>query len=346
MRGASIRRRHHEDEEESAFVSMTDMTVGFLFIVILLLAFFASQYNKDDVVPRHQYDMALSERDEALVRVGELEAEISRLEQEINRLTAKNLAKDREIADLKREIERLERELEELKKKQGDPLARYSAASADARRQLILRLVTAVRDDITREKVEGLSVDISAQGDALRFQGEGLFASRQAELTGNSLKIIRLLGDHMRRELPCYSVGTASRIALACNPALALIETVQVEGHADIEGTFDYNLTLSAGRAANALGAMVRGGAAGSTDMLLFQNLLGQPVMAVSAYSFSRPIAPNETEEGRAANRRIDLRFIMYVPPGLEFLPQTVEDIPAIAEKLRHPAQVKAGDNG
>jgi len=31
---------------------MTDMTVSFLFIVILLLAFFASRYSNDDVVPR------------------------------------------------------------------------------------------------------------------------------------------------------------------------------------------------------------------------------------------------------------------------------------------------------
>jgi hypothetical protein len=28
----------------------------------------------------------------------------------------------------------------------------------------------------------------------------------------------------------------------------------------------------------------------------------------------------------------------MYVPPGLEFIPQTVEDIAAISEKLRNPA--------
>jgi hypothetical protein len=52
MRAASARKRRGEEEDESVFVSMTDMTVSFLFIVILLLAFFASRYSNDDVVPR------------------------------------------------------------------------------------------------------------------------------------------------------------------------------------------------------------------------------------------------------------------------------------------------------
>ena len=40
---AQARRAAREEEEESAFVSMTDMTVGFLFIIMILLAFFVSQ---------------------------------------------------------------------------------------------------------------------------------------------------------------------------------------------------------------------------------------------------------------------------------------------------------------
>lgn len=39
MRANASRKRSHEEEEESVFVSMTDMTVSFLFIVMVLLAF-------------------------------------------------------------------------------------------------------------------------------------------------------------------------------------------------------------------------------------------------------------------------------------------------------------------
>ena len=338
MRGGSARRRHDDDEEESSFVSMTDMTVGFLFIVILLLAFFASQYNEQDTVPRYQYDIATKQRDDAVLKIAELEVRIEDLTVQIEELETQIADKDRRIAKLEKVVEQLERELEALRKLQGDPLEIYSSQSAQARRNIILRLVEAVQKDIRDQDVAGLNVAISAQGDALRFQGEGLFASESAVLSGGSLQIVRLLGDHLRRELPCFTIGVASKIANGCNPGLSLIETVQVEGHADSDGTYEGNLPLSALRAASALGQMADRGEGQKADILLFNNLLEQPVMAVAAYSSSRPIASNETKLGKAANRRIDLRFIMYVPPGLEFLPQTVEDITAISEKLRSPA--------
>ena len=51
MRG-NARRSAREEEEESAFVSMTDMTVSFLFIVMIVLAFFASRLRDPNQVPK------------------------------------------------------------------------------------------------------------------------------------------------------------------------------------------------------------------------------------------------------------------------------------------------------
>jgi outer membrane protein OmpA-like peptidoglycan-associated protein len=331
MRGGIVRRRYAEDEEESSFVSMTDMTVGFLFIVILLLAFFASQYNKAETVPRFRYKAMQDQYDAALL-------EIERLIVLTNNLQAQNLEKDRRAAELEALIARLESELEDFRELRENPLEAYLARSTEARRSLIEKLKEAVQQGIDKAGVKGLSVDISAQGDALRFQGEGLFLKDESILTENGLKIIRLLGDQLRQELPCFTLGEASNVTTTCNPGLSLIETVQVEGHADTDGSYQGNLILSALRAASALGEMVNSGSDQTAEILLFQNLLSEPVMAVAAYSSDRPVATNATEEGKAANRRIDLRFIMYVPPGLEFLPQTVADIPAISEKLRERA--------
>lgn len=335
MRGGSARRRPHDDEEESAFVSMTDLTVGFLFIVILLLAYFASRFSDADTVPRRMHDEMIAARDQTITaqaqRIEELLRQIAELERTVVRQTI-------EIQEKDRKIKALEEELERLRQQEADPLERYSRGSDAARREIILRLVEAVQADINAEGVTGLTV--TAQGDALRFQGEGLFASSSAALTGKSQTIIRKLGYHLRRELPCFTVGAASRITDACNAGLALIETVQVEGHADNVGRFDANLVLSSARAASTLGQMVENPGQAGADMLQFLNLLDQPVMAVSGYSFSRPIGPNDTAEGRAANRRIDLRFIMYVPPGQEYVPQTVADIPLIAARLRAATEV------
>ena len=61
--------------------------------------------------------------------------------------------------------------------------------------------------------------------------------------------------------------------------------------------------------------------------LLEHKNLRGQPVMAVSAYGEMRPIATNDTKEGKAANRRIDVRIIMYAP-------STVEEVEEISRQL------------
>lgn len=43
-------------------------------------------------------------------------------------------------------------------------------------------------------------------------------------------------------------------------------------------------------------------------------NLNDQPVMSVAAYGPDRPVASNQTREGKDTNRRIEIRFIMVAP--------------------------------
>ena len=51
------RRRRDEEDEESVFVPMTDMTVSFLFIVMILLAFFAVQFSDEDNKTKFPYSV-------------------------------------------------------------------------------------------------------------------------------------------------------------------------------------------------------------------------------------------------------------------------------------------------
>lgn len=371
MRGA-VRRLREEEEEESAFVSMTDMTVSFLFIVILLLAFFASKFSSDDLVPRMMLDRAVAERDEArqerdivrqerdalqtelniaqaeLARVSsELEAaqtelavlrqtvreqneRIRRLEEQVAELEEANAVLRTKIAELERRVA----ELEALLRKEN-PLEQYGSRSAQLRREMLERLATAVQADITEQQIAGLTV--TAQGDALRFQGSGLFDSGARSLTGRSLKVVRLLGQHLDRELPCYSVGSRSIISTDCNPDLVIFETIQVEGHTDSQGGDTYNLGLSADRALSAFKAIAPETGGEGSEMLSYENLLGQPLLAFAGYGEMRPIVDEATGD-RSANRRIDLRFIMYVPPGVEFIPETVDDLGRISARLKERA--------
>ena len=104
MRGV-IRRHLQEDEEESSFVSMTDMTVSFLFIVIILLAFFASQLHKDDAVPRAEHERVIAERDELMARNQQLEIKLQELTRQVIGLERVIAERNAEIGQLKARIE-------------------------------------------------------------------------------------------------------------------------------------------------------------------------------------------------------------------------------------------------
>ena len=91
-----------------------------------------------------------------------------------------------------------------------------------------------------------------------------------------------------------------------------------VEGHTDSDpmsgnGLIRDNLDLSAIRATNTFRALV----AAQPDLLDFQNAPGNeasPILSVSGYGPSRPVAAESSEENKARNRRIDLRFLMAPP--------------------------------
>lgn len=326
MRGA-IRRTPQLEEDESAFVSMTDMTVSFLFIVILLLAFFASNFAKseEETVPMSIHLDVKKERDDALDEVERLTARIVGLEAKIDNLEALNQTKDdqikdlkKQLADAKKEIENLLKRIQELEEKQSDELEIYQAQAAEIRQRLLERIRDSVEEDF-----EGLQAKVSDEGDALRLQGEGLFASNRFEFLPGKDAIIRAIADNLDRELPCYTFGPLSAWSEECNDAGVVIEAVQIEGHADSQGPDIKNLTLSSNRAIETFRFML----AAQQDLLSHRNPQEQPVLSVAGYGEMRPIVEETDDETRAQNRRIDLRIIMHTPA-------TAEDIEKIRQRL------------
>ena len=95
------------------------------------------------------------------------------------------------------------------------------------------------------------------------------------------------------------------------------VETIFIEGHTDNtpihNGIFPSNWELASQRAINTWRLM----ASAQPALNHLQNKSGQPIFSCSGYAETRPIADNETSEGRKANRRIDIRFSM-TPPGEE----------------------------
>jgi outer membrane protein OmpA-like peptidoglycan-associated protein len=69
---------------------------------------------------------------------------------------------------------------------------------------------------------------------------------------------------------------------------------ILIEGHTDDIGSAEFNFQLSLRRAEAVRSALIRGGVASER-------------LKVAGYGRSRPIAPNDTEVGRALNRRVEL---------------------------------------
>jgi outer membrane protein OmpA-like peptidoglycan-associated protein len=135
-------------------------------------------------------------------------------------------------------------------------------------------------------------------------QIEKMFSSEEARVfrEGNSI-IMRLVG-------LSFDSG-ASQIKSANFDLLAKVEKaidvfprseITIEGHTDSHGGDDFNQTLSQARAESVQQYMI--------------NAMRIPTyrLIATGYGETRPVASNETEAGRARNRRIDI----VIKPNLE----------------------------
>ncbi len=236
MRG--VRRSRGEEEEESYFISMADMMVGLLFVFIILLLYFALQFQQ----------------------------------------------KSKAISD-----------------------------AGQTRKEILQKLQRSLADD-------GLRVAIDTRTGVLRLPAEILFAKGDYQLSPQGRVAIATVARSMAKVLPCYSYAAGSK-TLGCANEVHSLDAIFIEGHTDADqlhgsGVITDNLDLSALRATNTFRALSL--AVPQLDTL--HNLpasdpASSPILSVSGYGANRPIPGSGADEAsKAANRRIDLRFLMETP--------------------------------
>jgi chemotaxis protein MotB len=392
------RRPREAEEEESAYVSMTDLTVGFLFIVMLMMAYFATQFSSTDTVSRELYEETLAERDRlerelanaeaqldsmraeldwARARINELErllaeadaarqvlaerlaaleAELAALrislaanQTEAERLRREAVAAEARLSELQRQLEaefsggttrlaaleaelralrdalvlararvaQLERLLAEIDTR--NPLEAYLSEAYDERRRLLERL----QSDLSQLH-PNILIEVSPEGDALRFQGEGLFASGSPVLRPQARQVVQDLARLLDAGIACMTLAAPDTPRPENCRAGAIVEAMQIEGHTDTVGSAQTNLSLSTARANAAFLAMIE--AAPALERRL--NLRGQPVPAVAGYGEMRLAVPTADGVNEPANRRIDIRILMQTP-------STVAEIETIRRSLQ-----------
>ncbi|MDP2325722.1 MAG: OmpA family protein [Gammaproteobacteria bacterium] len=187
---------------------------------------------------------------------------------------------ERELAERDRQILGLEQELRELD---------YKLGGAAAERDRLMMSMEAQRRN--REQFAALQALFTPEeGVALRQANDvvlrltGLrFRAGSAELSSRSLPLL----DKVRQAISLF-------------PSAGII----IEGHTDSSGSETANQRLSEERA-GAIASRLR-------------NALALPTLQVQAlgYGEERPVASNDTEAGRASNRRIDVIIRTADPSG------------------------------
>lgn len=111
-------------------------------------------------------------------------------------------------------------------------------------------------------------------------------------ITNNVLENAEINFETASATLTAESGEILSRMATALQACIGVEGlTVEIGGHTDAQGSEEFNLKLSQERASSVRSALVNGG-------------INADAITAQGYGESQPIASNETEEGRAQNRR------------------------------------------
>ena len=234
-------------------------------------------------VTQARFDQIVEERDRLANQSRELESRVERLEATSQSLTAENLAlidssEDRRIANnqLEADVARLSRTSAELAEnlKSSQSLLTTRTSEIEKMRSTYDGLVTDLEDEVSAGQIQ---IERLRSGLQLNLSEEILFASGSAKLNRQGSEVLRKVGGRL----------------------IDLSNAIEVLGHTDdvpVRSRYPSNWELAAARA--------------SSVARLFVDLGIDPVRikAVSRAEFE-PVASNDTAEGRAKNRRIEIRL-------------------------------------
>ena len=103
------------------------------------------------------------------------------------------------------------------------------------------------------------------------------------------------------------------------------MDSIVISGHTDSTGSDDTNRTLSTQRANAVLGYLLENGGGKLQQYASY--------FCAAGYGETRPVATNDTEEGRAQNRRIEISIILKDDSIMDIVDTYLNiDLPAEAE--------------
>lgn len=152
----------------------------------------------------------------------------------------------------------------------------------------------------------------------------GLGGSLKFKMEGRGL-VVSIVAEGVLFDAGSAEIKPEGRIILddISKTLAALPNQLSIEGHTDTSpistGQFPSNWELSTSRASTVL------------RYLASQHNIGQKRLQAAGYADQRPVAPNDTDTGRAQNRRVDIAVLSENPTTIadEAAGQPVEPAPA-----------------
>ena len=222
--------------------------------------------------------------------VGALEGEVDRLERRVRDLERSNQALDQERVALVDEMEDLRQEREVLSKDVAK-LAKTKALLSDhlrerdsqvAKLSKLTSTYTGLVEDLESEVADGqIQIEQLREGIRLNLAQDILFRSGSPRLEGSGVAVLRKVASKLEE----------------------LTHTVEVQGHTD-------DVPLSAGLARRFGTNWELAAARASSVVRLLEDQGVEPGrLTVISFGEFAPVASNDSPEGRARNRRIEIRL-------------------------------------
>jgi flagellar motor protein MotB len=233
-----------------------------------------------------QFTISNDQLDVAMQRIADLDLQLVAKDQELKMELA---SRDSQLVQAKRILASVGKSLPKPAKitpsmKNAFPQQAVARATVDLSR-VSEKLASALQEELKRG-----TVALEQRGDKLTLalsSGE-LFGIGRVTMTTAGASLVKRIGVALRKFRP---------------------QSVEVAGHTDSipvkynpKRPFKDNAELSQARAENASRALIKGG-------------LGADRVRAIGYADSRPVAPNDTEEGRTKNRRVEIIVTQSAQP-------------------------------
>ena len=198
-------------------------------------------------------------------------------------------------------------------------------ASLTTTEEIRADVLTTLKMDMAQQ---GVAVQIYPQQGVLSLPENILFDKGKADLSPRGEAAITVLANALYAHLSCFSgfadgaaAGAITVAPLAGGAAPRCpetnkhsIEAVLIEGHTDSDGNDVANWNLSVKRSFSTYQFMITA----NPDLGRLVNRNQQTIFSISGYGKQRPVRPNDSDENKHKNRRVDLRLIMEPPSAVD----------------------------